>query len=91
MTFERFPILAEDVRIEEVELMIRAIDRYRKLLEQLDEPIAKVIDRFLRNIQVQRQDFNGRVLTIRASDVAVLSMLLDVPDGELVEQIRRQT
>ncbi len=60
-------------------------------IEQLDEPIAKVIDRFLRNIQVQRQDFNGKVLTIRASDVAVLSMLLDVPDGELVEQIRRQT
>ena len=60
-------------------------------IEQLDEPIAKVIDRFLRNIQVQRQDFNGKVLTIRASDVAVLSMLLDVPDAELVEQIRKQT
>lgn len=60
-------------------------------LEQLDESISAVVDRFLRNIQVQRQDFNGKVLTIRASDVAVLSLLLDVPDGELVEQIRKQT
>ena len=60
-------------------------------LEQLDDSISTVVDRFLRNIQVQRQDFNGKVLTIRASDVAVLSLLLDVPDGELVEQIRKQT
>ena len=59
-------------------------------IELLDEPISGVIDRFLRNIQVQRQDFNGKVLTIRASDVAVLSLLLDVPDTELVEQIRKQ-
>jgi transcriptional regulator with XRE-family HTH domain len=60
-------------------------------IEELDDSISEVIDRFLRNIQVQRQDFNGKVLTIRASDVAVLSMLLDVPDAELVEQIRKQT
>ena len=60
-------------------------------LEQLDDSISTVVDRFLRNIQVQRQDFNGKVLTIRASDVAVLSLLLDVPDRELVEQIRKQT
>ncbi len=59
-------------------------------IEELDDSISEVIDRFLKNIQVQRQDFNGKVLTIRASDVAVLSMLLDVPDGELVEQIRMQ-
>jgi hypothetical protein len=60
-------------------------------IEELDDSISEVIDRFLRNIQVQRQDFNGKVLTIRASDVMVLSMLLDVPDDELVEQIRKQT
>lgn len=59
-------------------------------IEELDASIFTVIDRFLRNIQVQRQDFNGRVLTIRASDVVVLSLLLDVPDDELVEQIRQR-
>ncbi len=59
-------------------------------IEDLDQSIFTVIDRFLRNIQVQRQDFNGKVLTIRASDVVVLSLLLDVPDDELVEQIRQR-
>lgn len=59
-------------------------------IEELDQSIFTVIDRFLRNIQVQRQDFNGKVLTIRASDVVVLSLLLDVPDDELVEQIRQR-
>jgi len=62
-----------------------------KRLEQLDASMSTVIDRFLTNIQVQRQDFNGKVLTIRASDVAVLSLLLDVSDGELVEQIRKES
>lgn len=59
-------------------------------IEELDQSIFTVIDRFLRNIQVQRQDFNGKVLTIRASDVVVLSLLLDVPDDELIEQIRQR-
>jgi transcriptional regulator with XRE-family HTH domain len=59
-------------------------------IEQLDGSISTVIDRFLSNIQVQRQDFNGKVLTIRASDVALLSLLLDVPNSELVDQIRKQ-
>jgi hypothetical protein len=60
-------------------------------IEQLDDSISGVIDRFLRNIQIQRQDFNGRVLTIRASDVAVLSLLLDVSDTELVDKIRKRS
>lgn len=58
-------------------------------VEQLDSSIGKVIDRFLSKIQVQRQDFNGRVLTIRGSDVAMLAMLLDVSDSELVSQIAK--
>jgi len=59
-------------------------------LETLDTSTAQVIDRFIRGIQVQRQDFNGKVLTIRASDVALLSILLDVPDTELVEGLQRE-
>ena len=60
-------------------------------IEELDDSISGVIDRFLRNIQVQRQDFNGRVLTIRASDVAVLSLLLDISNTELVDTIKKQS
>jgi len=58
-------------------------------IENLDEATGAVIDRFIRGIQVQRQDFNGKVLTIRASDVGLLSMLLDVPDTELVAELQR--
>jgi len=58
-------------------------------VEAIEGLTGEVIDRFLKKIQVQRQDFNGRVLTIRGSDVAMLAMLLDVTDAELVTQIKR--
>ncbi len=58
-------------------------------VEALDDETARVVERFLQRIQVQRQDFNGKVLTIRASDVAMLAMMLDVPDVDLVGRLRR--
>jgi transcriptional regulator with XRE-family HTH domain len=58
-------------------------------LESLDEETERVVDRFLQRIQVQRQDFNGQVLTIRSSDLAMLAMLLDVSDSDLVTKLRR--
>ncbi|MCZ7532807.1 MAG: transcriptional regulator [Acidimicrobiia bacterium] len=58
-------------------------------VERLPDSLGDVIDRFLKKIQVQRQDFNGRVLTIRGSDVAMLAMLLDTTDAELVAQLKR--
>ena len=64
-----------------------AIDLNR--LETLDEETERVVDRFLQRIQVQRQDFNGQVLTIRASDLAMLAMLLDIADSELVTKLQR--
>ena len=59
-------------------------------VETLDDATANVVERFLQRIQIRRQDFNGRVLTIRASDVALLSMMLDVPDADLVDKLRRE-
>jgi transcriptional regulator with XRE-family HTH domain len=58
-------------------------------VESIDGATGEVIDRFLKKIQVQRQDFNGRVLTIRGTDVAMLAMLLDMTGAELVSRIRR--
>ena len=60
-------------------------------VESLDAETERVVDRFLQRIQVQRQDFNGKVLTIRASDVALLSMMLDVRDSDLVGKLRRES
>jgi transcriptional regulator with XRE-family HTH domain len=59
-------------------------------VEALDETTGNVVERFLQRIQVQRQDFNGKVLTIRASDVVTLSMMLDVSDADFVGSLRRE-
>ena len=56
-------------------------------VDDMDDAVATVIARFLQRIQVQRQDFNGKVLTIRAHDVAKLAMLLDIEDSELLAQL----
>ena len=38
---------------------------------------------------MMRQDFNGKVLTIRATDVALLATLLDVASADLVANLQR--
>ncbi|MFP5328165.1 MAG: transcriptional regulator [Acidimicrobiia bacterium] len=52
-------------------------------LEVVDAPEKDLLRRFLRMIQVQRQDFNGRVLTIRAEDVKVLALMLELTPAAL--------
>lgn len=58
-------------------------------VDDLDPAAGEVIDRFLQKIQVQRQDFNGKVLTIRGSDLSLLALMLDVADAELVAGLER--
>jgi transcriptional regulator with XRE-family HTH domain len=49
-------------------------------LDQLDGPVGEVLERFLASIQVERQDFNGKVLTVRSDDLRLLSRLIG--DGD---------
>ena len=42
-------------------------------LHELDDPDAHILDRFATSLQRERQDFNGRMLTIRRSDLRVLA------------------
>ncbi len=51
-------------------------------LEQLEGSEAEMLSRYLSMIQVQRQDFNGRVLTIRRDDIRALACIL----GTIVEE-----
>ena len=51
-------------------------------LEQLEGGEAEMLSRYLSMIQVQRQDFNGRVLTIRRDDIRALACIL----GTAVEE-----
>jgi transcriptional regulator with XRE-family HTH domain len=51
-------------------------------LEAIDGPERELMRRYLSSIQVQRQDFNGRMLTIREEDVRAIARLFDLtPDA----------
>ena len=41
-------------------------------LAALDSPEREVLQRYVTSIQIQRGDFNGRVITIREEDVRAL-------------------
>jgi transcriptional regulator with XRE-family HTH domain len=47
-------------------------------LEQMSDTESEMLSRYLRMIQVQRQDFNGRVLTIRRDDMRAIACILGV-------------
>jgi transcriptional regulator with XRE-family HTH domain len=46
-------------------------------LEALDAPEKDLISRYVGMIQLQRGDFNGRMLTIRAEDIRALARLFE--------------
>src|SRR3954465_290111 len=45
-------------------------------LHDLDDPDAAVLSRYATTIQLERQDFNGRLLTIRRDDLRILAAVL---------------
>jgi transcriptional regulator with XRE-family HTH domain len=57
------------------------------LIERLTGTEAEIFDRFLRAIQMMRQDFNGRVLTIRRDDLRMLALLLDQSEEAFSERL----
>jgi len=50
-------------------------------LDDIGGAESEVLERFLTAIQVERQDFNGRVLTVRRDDLKVLSRLIGAGSG----------
>jgi len=56
-------------------------------LENLGGQEAETLARYLRMIQVQRQDFNGRVLTIRRDDMRAIAAILGVPEESAVGRL----
>ena len=46
--------------------------------ERMQGAEAEMLARYLRMIQVQRGDFNGRVLTVRRDDLRAIACILDV-------------
>ena len=56
-------------------------------LGQLTGSPFEMLQRFFRMIQVQRQDFNGKVLTIRADDRRAIAAMLDVPVDQIESRL----
>lgn len=50
-------------------------------LAETDSPEGVLLSRYLGMIQVQRGDFNGRMLTIRRDDLRAIASLLDTVPG----------
>jgi len=56
-------------------------------LGQLSNTESEMLTRYFVMIQVQRQDFNGRVLTIREDDLRALACILGVEMDQTVERL----
>jgi len=57
-------------------------------LEDLNGAESDMLARYLRMIQVQRQDFNGRVLTIRRDDMRAIACILGVEFGAADQRLQ---
>jgi transcriptional regulator with XRE-family HTH domain len=56
-------------------------------LEGLSGPEADMLHRYASMIQMQRQDFNGRVLTIRGDDLRTIACLIGTDFGQMVRRL----
>jgi transcriptional regulator with XRE-family HTH domain len=50
-------------------------------------PALRPISRYAMTIQMQRGDYNGRVLTLRNDDVRALAVVLGVTSDELIDRL----
>jgi transcriptional regulator with XRE-family HTH domain len=56
-------------------------------LERMSGTDSVIFNRFLRSIQMMRQDFNGKVLTIRRDDLRLLALLIDQSEEAFTEKL----
>ena len=68
---------------EQAPKLVLDLERLREL--ELDE--TNPLSRFIRTIQAQRGDYNGKVLSVRQDDLRTLAVIYDVPPAVLAEQL----
>ena len=56
-------------------------------LEELDGPEAEMLGRYLSTIQIMRQDFTSREITIRRDDLRSIAAILGSPLDQAVERL----
>ncbi len=76
-----------------VDLTQGGIEAPRKIVldltkvSQLSGVAAEMLARYLTMIQVQRQDFNGKVLTVRRDDLRAIACILDTTVDGVAERL----
>src|SRR4051795_12075532 len=56
-------------------------------LRELETDMSQMLVRYLQMIQVQRQDFNGRMLTVRRDDLRAIACILDTTLDQAIERL----
>jgi transcriptional regulator with XRE-family HTH domain len=56
-------------------------------LSELGGPEGAMLNRYIRTIQIQRQDFNGRMLTIRRDDMRAIACILGVAPERTLDRL----
>ncbi|MFN2607708.1 MAG: transcriptional regulator, partial [Acidimicrobiales bacterium] len=59
-------------------------------LDDVADPDVEMVCRYLNSIVVQRQDFNGRVLTIRGEDIRAIAGLFGMQPADLIRRLDSQ-
>ncbi len=56
-----------------------------------DSPVAFTpLHRYVQTIQVQRGDFNGRMITLRKDDLRAIAIVMDRDADEMIDDLERQ-
>lgn len=58
-----------------------------QMLSEMGGPEGAMLNRYIRTIQIQRQDFNGRMLTIRKDDVRAIACILGVSTDRTLDRL----
>jgi transcriptional regulator with XRE-family HTH domain len=56
-------------------------------LADMGGPEGDMLNRYIRTIQIQRQDFNGRMLTIRKDDIRAIACILGVSTDRTLDRL----
>lgn len=86
---------ADDEEGDVIDLTDRAIARQAEsqlvldlqTLVDLGGPEGDMLNRYIRTIQIQRQDFNGRMLTIRKDDIRAIACILAVTTDRTLDRL----
>ena len=54
-----------------------------------DDEVLQAVARYVQRIQVERGDYNGRVLTVREDDLYAIALAFGIEPADLVERLDR--